>query len=199
MPGAGSLERAEGTMGKSREAAQRRARRAQGHSLVELAIALTVFTVGSGGMILCHLGAQGLSRANRETEMAVSAALSAVDQVRSVPFAQAFARFNTTEDDDLAGSCPGSSFDVVGLEAVAGDPDGLPGEILFPGDGLLLSEADADAALGMPRDLNGDADKDDELAAGYVVLPVKVRVEWAGASGERHIEMVTTLALEKLP
>jgi hypothetical protein len=186
-------------MEKSRKAARRRTGNAQGHSLAELVIALTVFTVGSGGMILCHLGAQGLSETNRETEMAVGAALSAVDQVRSVPFAEAFARFNGTDADDLAGSCPGSSFDIVGLEAIAGDPDGLPGQILFPGDGTLLSEAVDDAALGMPRDLNGDADKDDELAAGYIVLPVKVRVEWAGASGERRMEIVTTLSLEKLP
>jgi type II secretory pathway pseudopilin PulG len=186
-------------MGKNRKVRRLRARHEQGHTLVELAVALTVFMIGSGGVILCSLGAQGLSKSNRETELAVSAALSAADQVRSVPFGQAFARFNGTAADDLAGSCPGSGFDVVGLRAVAGDPDGLPGEILFPGDGTVLSESVADAALGMPRDLNGDGDDDDDLAGDYDVLPIKVRVEWAGTSGSRHVEIVTMLALEKLP
>ncbi|MCI0635908.1 MAG: hypothetical protein L0206_18620, partial [Actinobacteria bacterium] len=128
------------------------------------------------------------------------AALSAVDQVRSVPFAEAFARFNATADDDLAGTCPGSSFDAPGLEAVPADPDGLPGEILFPGDGFLLSEEVDDASLGMPRDLSGDGAIDGaDHAADYVVLPVKVRVEWTGPSGPRRIEVVTTLARELAP
>jgi len=168
--------------------------------MVELAVALIVFTAGSGGVVLCHLGAQRLSRINRETEQAVNAALSAVDQVRSVPFAEAFARFNATAGDDPAGSSPGSSFDVTGLEPLPGDADGLPGEILFPGDGSELSEIVADASLGMPRDLNADEDDEDaDAAADYVVLPVKVRIEWSGPSGPRRVEVVTTLAREVTP
>ncbi len=163
-------------------------------------MALIVFTVGSGGVALCHFGAQRLSQANRETDQAVGAALSAVDQVRSVPFAEAFVRFNATTGDDLAGSCPGNAFEVPGLEAVPGDADGLAGEILFPGNGIALLENGADPQLGMPRDLSGDEATDAaDHKADYVVLPMLVRVEWQGASGPRRVEIVTTLAREKAP
>ena len=171
-----------------------------GHTLVELTVALAVFAIGSGGMILCHLGAQGLSEANRETEIAVNAALSAVHEVRSVPFAEAFARFNATAADDVPGDCPGSSFAVAGLEPIAGDADGLAGAIRFPGDGVVLSELVDDEALGMPRDLSGDGAPDAADHAGdYVVLPFAVRVEWTGSSGKRSLEIVSTLAREKAP
>ena len=51
-----------------------------------------------------------------------------------------------------------------------------------------------DASLGMPRDLNGDGVIDSEDHAGdYVLLPVKVRVNWRGITGDRSFEVCTVL------
>ena len=72
--------------------------------------------------------------------------------------------------------------------------------MLLPSDGGPLREDVEDAELSLPRDLNGDA-KIDALdhASDYIVLPVRVVVEWNGYAGPRRLEMFTMLAdLEKL-
>jgi hypothetical protein len=163
-------------------------------------IALGILVVTGGGVALCYMGGQGLSRSNQETDLAVNAALSAVDAVRSVPFAEVFARFNETDIDDLPGLSPGHLFAVPGLSPDPEDADGFCGSISFPGDGTRLAEDVDDRPLGMPRDLSGDGVVDAASHANdYVVLPVRVRVEWTGSTGPRSIEVVTVLARELLP
>ncbi|HVS19906.1 MAG TPA: hypothetical protein VMT18_14975, partial [Planctomycetota bacterium] len=81
-----------------------------------------------------------------------------------------------------------------------GDPDGLPGEIVFPGDGVGLFEDVVFPALGMPRDLTlDDPPMIDSLdhSMDYRVLPVLVRVRWAGARGNRELMLGTTLNNER--
>jgi type II secretory pathway pseudopilin PulG len=171
---------------------------ARGHTLVEIVVALAILTVTGGGVLLCYLGGQGLGRTNRETDLAFHAALSAIDNVRSVPFEEAFARFNQDPADDLPGDSPGSLFDVAGLTP----PEGADacGRIEFPGDGLTLSEDVEDEPLGMPRDLNADGLTDaNDHADDYVVLPLRVRINWTGSGGERSVDVVTLLAREKQP
>ena len=68
--------------------------------------------------------------------------------------------------------------------------------VVFPSDagGYALREDIKDASLGMPRDLNGDGVIDSENHAGdYVLLPVKVRIDWKGITGERSFEVCTVL------
>jgi hypothetical protein len=85
------------------------------------------------------------------------------------------------------------------LQAVAGDPDGFPGEIVFPitlvGGVPQLREDVVNAKLGMPRDLNGDGVVDANNHAGnYQLLPVLVRVRWRGVGGNGLVELPTMLA-----
>jgi hypothetical protein len=48
----------------------------------------------------------------------------------------------------------------------------------------------------MPRDLSGDSVIDDQDHSGkYFILPVQIRVRWAGATGERRYEMATQLCI----
>jgi hypothetical protein len=57
-----------------------------------------------------------------------------------------------------------------------------------------LRENITDATLGMPRDLNGDNkidDKDHKL--DYLVLPVRVEIEWQSKTGVRRFSIVTQL------
>ena len=82
---------------------------------------------------------------------------------------------------------------MPGLNALAGDADGFVGQITFPdldlGAGnLVLREDVADATLGMPRDLNGDGAVDaDDHSDDYIVLPVRITLQWRGQSTVRQM------------
>ena len=92
----------------------------------------------------------------------------------------------------------GAAFDVDGLEPQDGDADGRVGQILFPVEPLLpgiLREDLNQAELGTPRDLNNDGAIDAlDHALDYVVLPVLVRVDWAGPAGDSRVEFRTIIS-----
>ena len=136
----------------------------------------------------------------REAGIASQAARQVLERIQSVSFAEAFRRFNGDASDDPggAGTAPGKNFAVPGLSAVPGDPDGLPGEIIFPTpNGLpgVLRESVVDASLGMPRDLNGDGliSAAANYSTTYTILPVRVQVRWASPSGPAVFELRTML------
>jgi len=134
---------------------------------------------------------------NRETLVAVDAARTVLETLRDEPFAQIFARYNSDllDDPDGAGSAPGERFAVAGLRGLA--PGQPVGRIVFPsGDAASeLREDSADAALGLPRDLNGDSLIDGANHAGdYVLLPVRIEIEWQGTFGPRRTVAATMLA-----
>jgi hypothetical protein len=137
-----------------------------------------------------------LNRQNHETEIARRAAENQIEALRNATFATVFATYDSDPSDDPngAGTAAGNLFTVVGLTPRAGAPGGKCGRILFPSAGPSLRENVADASLGMPRDLNADGvvDAGDHFA-DYRVLPVRVRVEWAGKSGPRALELTTLL------
>lgn len=127
------------------------------------------------------------------------------------------------DDPGGPGTAVGHRFAVDGLVPIVGSPDGLVGEVMFPdlevmvqvggggtgGGGLIggvvggggvqvpdlqLREDAQDPDLGMPRDLNGDSLVDDEdHADDYILLPVRVRIEWEGMFGNRRFELFTQL------
>ena len=168
-----------------------------GFGILEILVAVTVFLVAFGALTTSLVTSSRLVHGNRESTLALEAARSAIARLRGAPFAEVFARFNDDPGDDPEGygTAPGRSFAVRGLDPRRGDEDGLCGEILFPGDALTLREDVEDAGLGMPRDLDGDGAVDEEDHADeYLVLPVRVRVDWRGSSGPRRLELVTTLA-----
>lgn len=169
--------------------------------MLEIAIAVTVLAVGLGSAVYSLLTASALERSTREQALALQAAETCLESLQATNFPETFLRFNGTAADDPAdGDSPGNDFDVVGLSAWPGDPDGLPGEISFPGDGVELLENVAMPELGMPRDLTLDdppAIDADDHADDYRVLPVLVRVRWAGARGNRELVLGTTLNNER--
>jgi len=58
-----------------------------------------------------------------------------------------------------------------------------------------LREDYVDEELGMPRDLNGDSIIDaEDHKEDYILLPMVIRVEWAGRHGPRTYEIHTMLA-----
>ena len=174
-----------------------------GMTMLEIAIAVAVLAVGMGGAVYSLLTSSSLERSTREQALALQAAESCLESLQATNFPETFLRFNgTAADDPAAGDSPGNDFDVVGLSAWPGDPDGLPGEILFPGDGVSLFENVNMPQLGMPRDLTLDDPPAVDLvnidhADDYRVLPVLVRVRWTGARGNRELLMGTTLNNER--
>jgi len=126
------------------------------------------------------------------------------------------------DDPGGNGTGPGHLFDVAGLEPLDGAPLGKVGRVTFPSmavqvtassggggkkplggitDGGTttvtewhLREDVADEGLGMPRDLNGNNVIDTANHSGdYLVLPVRVRIEWKSGVGARRFDIVTQL------
>lgn len=132
----------------------------------------------------------------REKGAALEAARSLLERLTAHTFADVFRQYNGTDVDDLAGA-PGPAFAVPGLEATADDPDGLPGEILFPtpaGQPGVLTEQWADPRFGPQIDLNGANGVDaDDHAGDYQLLPVVVRVRWRNRTGAAELELRTIL------
>lgn len=179
--------------------ASRHARgRRSGFTLIEVIVASAVLVIGSLGLSAAITSSARLMELNRERGLAHEAARAELESLENSTFTQVFARFNATKADDPAGvTSPGRGFAVAGLNAVRGDPDGLPGEIIFPtvGDlGVQLTESYADSRFRMPGDLNGDGlASAGAMAGSYSVLPVRVRVRWRGPTGNSTLELDTVL------
>lgn len=185
-----------------RQHKRRRPAAQSGLTMVEVMIAMSVLIVGLLAYTRTVASAALSARTTRESTLATQAAWRVVESMRAqLNFNQVFAMYNTSTADDPGGGIvsPGANFAVPGLLPVAGDADGMPGEIVFPtitvGGALQLREDVANAKLGTPRDLNGDAVIDGvDHAANYQLLPVLVRVRWRGAGGNGLVELPTMLS-----
>lgn len=168
-----------------------------GFTLVEVVFALLVFVVGIGFAGTTMTSSMLLNHSSRETTLATNAAQSIVEAMRGEDFFEVYRRFNgSTADDPAIGVSPGDVFAVRGLNVRPDDPDGFVGRIVFPDVAGQLREDVVSARLGMPRDLNGDGTHDTEgHNLDYGILPVLVRVDWTGQSGDRSIEIATTLTI----
>jgi hypothetical protein len=164
--------------------------------MVELMIVLVVLTISmsmfSGTLIAT--ARQGQIKA--ETAIASDALRAKVETMRGEAFEQLFARYDANPADDPggAGSAPGKDFAITGLAPAAGDADGMCGEILFPTIRSALREDVDDAALSMPRDLNGDGAIDAADHKGdYRILPVHLRATWNDDGTPHSLDIYTMI------
>ncbi len=163
-------------------------------TLVEVMVALVILTVSTYMLSSTIMAAVAHSEIKRERALAVEAAMNTLEAMRAHPFRDLHALYNDDPADDPggAGTAPGSGFVAVGLDAMSDDADGLVGRILLPGMGTTMFEHTDLPELGMPRDLDGDLQIDrDNHSMDYMILPVKVFIEWEGGSGRRVFEMST--------
>src|SRR5258705_13201543 len=172
-----------------------------GLSLVEISVGIAVLVIGVLGFLRAVIQLERMRSRTREAARATEAARRIVQSIQAEAFLEAFRRYNgdPTDDPGGAGTAPGKNFAVAGLSAAANDPDGRPGEIIFPTPvGLpgVLRESVIDSRLGMPRDLNGDGVVNNvtNYATTYTILPVRVVVDWVGAAGRGHVELRTMLS-----
>ena len=197
-----------------------RARR-RGTTLIELMVVMSVMLVAVSIFYQMVVSTKRLRTVNHENAVAIEAARAMIERMRNEDFEFVYSLYNEdpTDDPGVPGSAPGYRFAVSGLEPLATSADGLIGEIQFPvqevaagGGGLggvqrqgLIGGAQAitelqlredfvDENLGMPRDLNGDSMIDDQdHAEDYLILPVRVRLEWEGVFGERTLDLYTMI------
>jgi type II secretory pathway pseudopilin PulG len=170
-----------------------------GHTIIEVLVAFSFLIVGSFGFLSVIVSTSDASSMNHEVSLAKEAARVQIEELMDLDYKEVFARFNDSTADDPGGGVlsPGAHFDVTGLNARAGDLDGLAGEIIFPtsqANPTQVREDAIDQALGCPMDLNGDQVIDASDHAGdLLILPVVVRITWSGVSGNGTAQFKTIL------
>lgn len=191
-------------------------------TFIELLFVMTIVLVVMGIFARTLDGVSSIREVNRQSALAADAARSVLERMRNEDFWEVFPRYNQDQEDDPdgVGSAPGHRFAVEGLDPAPDSPDGLHGEVILPafldvpavgvgglggikigGGGVVGLEPDWQiredielSELGLPRDLNGDSIVDDlDHSGDYLVLPILIRVEWAGRSGKRTFEIHTIL------
>ena len=157
-------------------------------SLVLVALLVGVTSVTSSSV---------LGQTSEETSLAAQSARGVMETLRGAEFATVVASYNDVGNDDPGGTntAPGPDFAAPSLGAQSGDPDGLAGEVLLPLDaaGRLLENQNR-PEFGLPMDLNSDGVIDGaDHSLDYTILPVIVRIDWAGRTGDRSIQLSTIL------
>lgn len=169
-----------------------------GLTLIELALASSVVLVAILGALGAVTSSSDLTSSTRETTTALAAAQMMMERLHGTPCEEVWARYNDIAGDDLDGAGTTTGFAVDGLDPQDGDADGLVGRIVLPAPAGPLTETFVDASLGMPRDLNADGAVDGNDHSGdYVVLPVRVLIEWRGSSGDRSLELSGLLGVRE--
>lgn len=167
-----------------------RARRA-GFTLVEIMISASVMVVGLLGFAQVIALSVGSSTSNQEANLAIEAARAKIEEIQAAEFDDLFELYNPIAGDDPggAGTAPGNTFTVPGLQPDPNDPDGIVGQVLIPTmvgatGAWEIREDFQSAGLGTPRDLDGDGVIDQlDHSGDYGILPVQVRLQWRGARG----------------
>ncbi len=169
-----------------------------GMTLLELTVTLVVLLFAVGGTLGSISSFVVLGDSARETSAAYTAAQGVLEGMRTQTFSELFARYNgSSADDPAADWSPGAGFAVAELQLRSNDADGFVGEVLFPvaaGAPTVLREDLQAPEFGLTRDLDGDEATDaNDRSGDYQLLPVVVRVQWRGKSGNRLIELATVL------
>jgi len=193
-----------------------------GLSLIEIVVALSVLVVAASIFCQTLISTARMRHLNRENALAADAARVTLERMRNEPFLEIYRDYNEDPKDDPGGNGtgPGNRFEVAGLQPLDDAPQGKVGSIVFPTMAVQVSapaggggkkfggvslgsppvtewhlrEDVVDAGLGMPRDLNGNNVIDTaDHSKDYLVLPVRVRIEWKSTTGARRFELITQL------
>lgn len=173
-------------------------------TLVELSVAMMIFTVATGMLVQIIGSGHGLRRTAREEWLVTSEAQNRMELMRSLPFRDIVRYYDSDplNDPNGPGTAPGALFAIDGLEVAPGDADGAVGEILLPvvntGTDIApvwqVREDIGHQILGLPRDLDGNSVVDDvDHYENYAILPVLIRVRWKGAYGPRELRFFSSL------
>lgn len=164
----------------------RRAR--SGFTLIEVVITAAVLFIGLLAMTSTSWVVHSLRKTSADKQVAHQALQGVVEDLRALA--------EVARDDESGwspsilarfapGRDPGATFDVRGLDPWPNEAS--VGTITIVTD-ETLTDIELDAALGMPRDLNGDGAVDDSnVGDDAVLLPVIVQLRWRGEAGNRQL------------
>ena len=162
-----------------------------GYSFVEVVVAVSILAIGmlsQASLTVTHVGQNVLNKQNR---IALEAVQNQIEELKSHTFTEVFNDYNETSLQHFA---------VPELDAAKADADGTVGRVIFPtatdiSSGLtVLREDVTSAALGMPRDLDGDGAIDTNAKnTTYKFLPVIVEIRWNSKLGDRSIRVAALL------
>lgn len=160
-----------------------------GMTVIELLVTMTILAVALQMTAAALINTGRVEPQQRETSLAMDAARSMSELLRSSDPVHMFALYNDDPADDPggAGTGFGANFAVPGLVALEDDVDGFVGRVEFPSIAGELREDFEDRDLGMPRDLDLDGEIDDlDHAADFHVLPYRLVVEWRSQSRQER-------------
>lgn len=169
----------------------------RGATLIEVLVVVTILTVGTGFLADTLISISRLNPVREQTDLSVRTGRAMAERLRAIPHDEVFATYDAdpANDPNGVGTAPGSHFDVEGLSAREGDADGRVGRIVFPVIGAELREDLIDAALGFPRDLNGDGVVDNlDHSTDYSLLPVAIELAWEANGRDRTETFYLVLA-----
>ena len=177
-------------------------RRRGGFTLVEIMVSASVLVVGMLGFAQVIAFSVGSSTANQERNIAIEAVRAKIEEIQTADFDDLFELYNPIAGDDPggAGTAPGNTFTVPGLQPDPNDPDGIVGQVITPAmvgntGAWEIREDFQSAGLGMPRDLNGDGIVDQvDHSADYGIFPVQVRIQWMGVRGVSTMDFKVLVA-----
>lgn len=152
---------------------------------MELLVSFSALLIVLLGFSRMLLSSRLASATTHEATLAKEAARMQLEVLQATSFADIYVTFDGAE----------ANFAVRGLDAPQGDPDGLPGKIVFPEHNGTLSELCASQPqYGWPMDLDGDGSTTTaDVSNTYRTLPVVVRVEWRGQGGNGKLEFKTVI------
>lgn len=134
--------------------------RQRGTTLVELAVLMTAAALLLAGVLTGVISHAGQRRVHNERTLAMAACRNTLESLRSLNAASLAALHGTGFD------VPGTAGQPHGLQVVAGDADGLPGEI----------------SVTVDRNVGGQ-----------IVHLVRTRVRWRGATRNQEYAIETRM------
>ncbi len=153
----------------------------KGMTLVEATVSLTILAVALLTLWGSTISGARTIGAAEERKHALNIAQGKLEELksRSMDLLIATYRPNGTEGD---------TFQAAGIDE---DEDRALGRIVFYTD---ETDSENGAGLGFPMDLNGDGDANDrDVATGFTLLPVRIRVTWEGSLGRQFVDVTAIL------
>ena len=95
---------------------------------------MLVFAVASGVLLQTMAAGHGLRGTAQEEWLATSAAQNVLERIRNEAFRDVVRLYDADPFNDPggAGTAPGATFEVPGLDPTPGDADGIVGEVVLP-------------------------------------------------------------------
>ena len=159
--------------------------RRAGMTLTETAMAMSVMLVALMSVSAANLRTSALGRQNHERAVAMNVVRSVADRIQAFS-QQALEADPTTWSSALvaalsAGGAIGNKFDLA--ELTPQGAAGSVGSIQVVTDETVTDQT-LNLTLGMPRDLDGDAQATNADVTGTArLLPVVINVDWSGPNG----------------